>query len=228
MDRPLAVLSSQGVLIPIYGFDSPVAAFGDAPLFAAASEADDIVRFVVVGDRALGAGQPAVDEDIGVPLPDPVEIAARNEFGANYRVQFAPLLVARADDQNAFAGVMGSGVFTGDFLPALPDVGDLADVAAALKYRERFADFSLGRVRHRLAKLRIALTADGVKACDRHSGLLHLEDRPSRFDRVMLALVADEDDAHHAFIVCLVKEAVDLPGGKEARFVDNPGLFRER
>jgi hypothetical protein len=115
-----------------------------------------------------------------------------------------PLLVGRADDQNAFAGVMCSGVFTGDLLPALPDVGDLADVAAALKYRERLADFSLGRVRHRLAKLRIALTADGVKACDRHSGLLHLEDRASGFDGVVLALVANEDDALNSFFSRLV------------------------
>jgi hypothetical protein len=49
-------------------------------------------------------------------------------------------------------------------------------------------------------RLRVALTADGVETSDKHSRFLHLEDRPSRFDRVMLALVADEDEArrlHH-------------------------------
>jgi hypothetical protein len=134
-----------------------------------------------------------------VLLPEGVDVATRNEFGANGPVEFAPLLVGRTDDQNAFAGFMGSGVFTGDLLSALVDVGDLADIATALNYRERFADFSPGRARHRLAKLGIALTANGVKVCDHHSGLLHLEDRPAGFDGVMLALVADEDDALNSF-----------------------------
>ena len=38
------------------------------------------------------------------------------------------------------------------------------------------------------------LAADGIEPGDQHSRLLHLIDGPSRFDRMMLALVADEDD----------------------------------
>jgi hypothetical protein len=55
-----------------------------------------------------------------------------------------------------------------------------------------------------------------------------LEDRPAGFDGVMLALVAHEDDALNSLFSRFVEEAVDLPGGKEARFVDDPDLFRER
>ena len=47
----------------------------------------------------------------------------------------------------------------------------------------------------RLAQLRVALAADGFQPGNSHSGLLHLIDGPSGLDRVMLMLVADEDDA---------------------------------
>ena len=71
-------------------------------------------------------------------------------------------------------------------------------------------------MRYSFAKLWIELATNRVQASDQHSRLLHLIDRPSRFDGVMLALVAHENDPLDAFLACFVEEAVDLPGGEQA------------
>ena len=120
---------------------------------------------------------------------------------------------------------MGSDIFSCYLLAALFDVCDFADIAATLKDRKRLRDLASGGMRYGFAELGVALSADGVETGDKHPRFLHLEDRPSRFDRVMLALVADEDDPLDAFLACLVKEPVDLARREQARFVDNPDLF---
>ena len=117
---------------------------------------------------------------------------------------------------------MGGDIFSRDLLSALFDICDFADIAATLKDRKRLRDLAFRRERYGFAELRITLSANGVQAGNHHSRLLHLVDGPSRFDRVMLALVADEDDPLDAFIACLVKEPVDLTRWEQARFVDDP------
>src|ERR1700720_4661669 len=117
---------------------------------------------------------------------------------------------------------MGSDIFSCYLLAALFDVCDFADIAAPLKDRKRLRDLASGGMRYGFAELRVALTANRVQAGSLHSRLLHLVDRPSRFDRMMLPLVADEDDARDTFITCFVKKAVDLTRWEQARFVDNP------
>ena len=117
---------------------------------------------------------------------------------------------------------MRSDIFSGYLLAALFDVGDFADIAATLKNRKRLRDFAFGSMHHRFAELGIALAADGIEPGDQHSGLLHLIDGPPRFDRMMLALVADEDDPLYALLACFVEKPVNLPRGEQARLVDDP------
>jgi hypothetical protein len=113
-------------------------------------------------------------------------------------------------------------VFSGYLSTALLDVGNFTDIAAAFKNRERLRDFAFGGVHHCFAELGIALAADGIEPGGGHSGLLHLIDGPARFDCMMLALVAHEDDSLHALLECFVEEPVNLPGGEQARLVDDP------
>ena len=110
--------------------------------------------------------------------------------------------------------VVGGDVFSRDLLAALFDVDDFADVAAMLKDRKSLRDFAFGSMGYCFAEIGIALAANGIQAGDQHSGLLHLIDWPPRFDRMMLALVADEDDPLHALLARLVEEPVDLPRGE--------------
>jgi hypothetical protein len=87
-----------------------------------------------------------------------------------------------------------------------------------LPRRSRIANdsenFAFGSMRHCRAKLGIALAADDIEPGDQHSGLLHLIDRPSGFDRMMLALVANEDDPLDALLASLAEKPVNLPRGE--------------
>ncbi len=71
-------------------------------------------------------------------------------------------------------------------------------------------------------QLRIALAADYIERRGGHPGLLHLVDRTPGFDRMMLALVADENDPLDTCILRQMEQPVHLPGGEQTRFVDDP------
>jgi hypothetical protein len=94
-----------------------------------------------------------------------------------------------------------------------------------LQNRERLDDFASSGAHHYLAELGIALTAEGIEPGNGHSGQLHLIDGPARFDRMMLALVAHENDPPHVLLTCFVEEPINLVGWKQARLVDDPDFF---
>ena len=112
----------------------------------------------------------------------------------------APLIVGRAYDQDSLPRLVGGDVFCGDGRVAPGGLTKLLNSTEAFQNRDRLADLSLGRVSDRLAEVGVALTANGVEPGDAHPGLLHLMDRSSGFNRVMLALIADEDDPRNACI----------------------------
>jgi len=70
--------------------------------------------------------------------------------------------------------------------------------------------------RNRFAELRVALAADGFQPGNSHSSLLHLIDRPSGLDGVMLMLVADEDNALDSGLARFAEQGVDLAGCEQA------------
>lgn len=76
---------------------------------------------------------------------------------------------------------------------------------------DRLGNLSVRGVTNRLAQFGIALAANHVEPGDSHSGLLHLMERPSRFNRVMLALIADENDPRNACVASPVQQRVNLP-----------------
>ena len=121
---------------------------------------------------------------------------------------------------------MGGSILARNLFAALLSVFDLADIATTLKDHKRLRDLAFRGEGYSFAKLRITLPPDGVETRDKHSRLLHLMDRLSRFDGVMLALVADEDDPLDASLGCLVEETIDLSRREQARFVNDPDLFR--
>ena len=53
----------------------------------------------------------------------------------------------------------------------------------------------------------------------------YLIDGPSCFDRMMLTLVAHENDPPHVLLTCFVEESVNLPRGEQARLVDDPDFL---
>jgi hypothetical protein len=189
-----------------------IGAFGDRELFASASESNHVALFIVVGDRALCAQEVSANQN-RMLLPERIDVTTGYHLGADRSVQFPPLLVCGAHYQDPLACLMGGEVFSGYLFAALFDVADLADVAATLKNRKRLRDFSSGGECHRFAELRIALAADGIEPRDQHSGLLHLIYGPSRFDRMMLPLVAHEDDPLDALLASLAEKPVNLPRG---------------
>ena len=141
---------------------------------------------------------------------------------ANSGVDLPALVVGRTDDQYALAGFVRGGVFTGDGFISRVRIFDLADAVMLLEEREHAIDLSFGRKLNCFAKHRIALAANRVQPRDRHTGLLHLVDGSSRLDRMVLMLVADEDDPVYSGLAGLVKKAVDLARREQARLIDDP------
>lgn len=134
-DGPPGGSDAEDVLIGIDRLDSGVTILGDGELLAPTSEANHVAHFVVVRNGALRAREAAIHKD-RVLLTLRFDMAASNQFSTNGPVKFASFLIGRADNQNALARLMGGGVLACDLVPALADVGDFADVAAALKDRE--------------------------------------------------------------------------------------------
>ena len=88
--------------LAIDSLNSSVTAFGNRELFASASEANHVAFFVFVGDRALGAREAAIHQD-GLFGSERGYMTSGDQFGANGSVQFAALVVCRADDENALS-----------------------------------------------------------------------------------------------------------------------------
>lgn len=214
-------VNREDVGVAIDRLDAAVAAPGKRELFAAANEANYLALLVIVGQCSLHARKVAIYEDALLAAVS-IDMTSCDERRADRLVQFAPFVVRRTYHLNALTRFMCGDVFSGDCLAALRNIGDFANVPATLKNRERLHYLSPGRVCDRLAKLGIPLATDSIEPGNRHPCLLHLINRTSGFDRVMLPLVADEDHAGHAFIARLVKQAIDLARRKQARFVDNP------
>jgi hypothetical protein len=83
---------------------------------------------------------------------------------------------------------------------ALADIRYLADATLPVEQRERVGYVPVRDKRNCFAELRVPLAAYGFESGNSHSGLLHLIDGPSRLDGVVLAPVADENDALDAGI----------------------------
>ena len=141
---------------------------------------------------------------------------------ANGGIQLPALVVGRTDDQYALSGLVRGDVFMGDGFISHLRFLDLADAVMLLEERERAIDLSFGRKLHCFAKHRVPLAANRVQPRYRHTGLLHLVDGSSRLDRMVLMLVADEDDPLDPGFAGLVKKAVDLARRKQARLIDDP------
>src|SRR5713101_7095433 len=191
---------------------------------AAARETHDIADLVVSGVAALRAGQIAIHQD-RVRYFQRIDETAFLQRLPDNSDKLPPFLVGRAYHQHTLARRRSRGVFPGDERVSLGGIRDLSDFPCAVQDTDRLGDLAIRRVINRLAQFRIALAANHVEPGDSHSGLLHLMERPSRLDRVMLALVTDEDDARNACVASLVQKTIDLPGPEQARLVNNPQLL---
>src|SRR5216683_5516252 len=191
---------------------------------AAARETHDIADLVVSGVAALRASQIAIHQD-RVRYFQRIDQTAFLQRLPDNSVKFPPFLIGRAYHQHTFASRRSGGVFLGDGHVPPGGLRDLLDSPCAVQDTDRLGDLAIRCVINRLAQSRIALAANHVEPGDSHSGLLHLMERPSRLDRVMLALVTDEDDPRNAYVASLMQKTIDLPGPEHARLVNNPQLL---
>src|SRR6266446_5390458 len=191
---------------------------------AAARETHDIADLVVSGVAALRAGQVAIHQD-RVRYFQRIDQTVFLQRLPNNIIKFPPFLVGRAYHQHMLACCRRSAVFPGDGLVPLGGSRDLLDSSCAVQDADRLGHLAIRRVINRLAQFGIALAANRVEPGDSHSGLLHLMEWPSRLDRMMLALVTDEDDARNACIASFMQKTIDLPGPEQARLVNNPNLL---
>ncbi len=81
-------------------------------------------------------------------------------------------------------------------------IDDLTNATLLLEKRDCLADISTRGKRDRFAQSRIKLAAYGLQSRDGHARLLHLLDGSASLDGVVLALVADEDDAPDLSLSC--------------------------
>ncbi|HTW86916.1 MAG TPA: hypothetical protein VMD75_02815 [Candidatus Binataceae bacterium] len=77
---------------------------------------------------------------------------------------------------------------------------------------------------NRALELRIALAPNDVKSRDRHFAANQLIDWIADLNSLMLALIADEDDAVDAGALSQAQQPVQLARREQARFVDKPKL----
>ena len=207
--------------IRVCPLDSRVSALAEPETAAAATVADNIANLVALGMLALRGGEVAVDQD-DLLFPFGCNMGTLLQELANGGIELAALVVGRTNDQCAFSGFICGDVFEGDGFISHVRIFNLADALMRLEDRERAIDLSFGRKLHCFAKHRVPLAANRVQPRDRHTGLLHLVDGSSRLDRVVLTLVADEDDPFYLGVASFMKEAVDLAGREQARFIDDP------
>ena len=99
---PVGGVDCEHVGFAIDCLNATVAALGNLELFASAREADHIAFFIIVGHRALRAGDPAIYED-RVLLPDERDMAADDQLRPNRFVQLSAFVVCWADDENALS-----------------------------------------------------------------------------------------------------------------------------
>ena len=182
VDAPsIACCDGKHIGVSIDCLDAPITSLGNDELLAPAHETNYVALFIVVGARALRTGEISANQN-RMFLPARIDVTTGYQLGSDRSVQFPPLVVCGAHYQDPLAGLMRGEVFSGYLSASMLDVSDLADVAAAFKNRERLRDLAFGCVHNCFAELGIALAADGIEPSNSHSGLLHLIDRPSRFD----------------------------------------------
>src|SRR5216683_467562 len=194
---------------------------------AAARETHDIADLVVLSVAALRAGHIAIHQD-RVRYFGRIDQTAFLQRLPDNSIKLSPLLVGRAYHQHTFACRRSGGVFPGDGHVPPGGIRDFLDSPCAVQDTDRLGDLSIRRVINGLAQFGIALAANHVEPGDSHSGLLHLMERPSRLDRMMLALVTAEDDARNACVASLMQKTIDLSGPEQAGLINDPKLLAFR
>jgi hypothetical protein len=95
------------------------------------------------------------------------------------------------------------------------------------RYREyqRIGDSAFRGKRDNLTEVEVALAANDFEPSGRHARSQHLKDWTPRLDCVVLALVAEENDALDLLLTSGMKEPIHLACGEEAGLVDDPQLL---
>ena len=171
--------------------------------------------------RPLRAGQIETRQNRKLE-PIAPNLAALNQQLPDCPVEFAPLLVGGTYYQCPLASLVRAQILFGDRPVAIGGGRNLGDPILLFERLDHLRGLACRREFDRPAQFRIALAADDIQRRDGHPGLLHLVDRPSGFDRMMLALVADEDDPLDTRILRQMEQPVHLPGGEQTRFIDDP------
>ena len=171
-----------------------IAAAVDTEPRASTPESEHVADLVTLRSFTLRPGQRAVYEhelfsSVGGEVP------AFLERCANSGVQLAALVVGGADDENLFTCFVRGEVFARNRCVALIRIDNLPDAALQLEECDCLSNLSARSERDRLAQSGIELATDSLQSRDRHARLLHLLDGSASLDGVVLALVADEDDA---------------------------------
>src|SRR5713101_5476214 len=152
-------------------------------------------------------------------------MAMLDQHLSDFAIQLAPFAVGRTDDERPQVCAMRRKVIGGDKSVPLFWHGGFPDPLPLLKEPERLPNVAAGGMLDRAFQLGIALTPNDVEPRDVHLGANQLANRVARLDRLVLALVADEDDPIDAGALRYAQDTVHLTGREQARFVDDPELL---
>src|SRR5216683_6663888 len=222
-DRAALDSDPEHVASPVRRLDGCVGARNDSQLGAATSETDHIADGVVASMCTLRSCQIEIGQG---PQLEALAcyLASVHQKIADDAVKFAALLDRWTHDQRGLSGAMRAQIVFSDRPVALGRLSYLADALLFRKHGDGLGKLASRRKLDGLAQLRITLAANHGERCGRHAGLPHLVKRAARFNRVMLAFVANEQDAFDSNLLGEMKQAIHLPSGEEARLVDDPNL----
>src|SRR5712692_5841271 len=214
-------MQREGVTLGINVLNGQIGALGDAAFLAAATECQNIALLVVARVGELGASQVTPHED-GVLATPILDVSLFDQKFADFLVQRLAFVVAGTDDQHLLSGLMSSQTIQRDTLVPCRSVTNLRKAALFREQAERCARLAARGQLDGALQLRVALAAHYLQFGDSHVIRKQLPDGRSRFDRMVLLLIADKKNSLDALLPRGPQDSVRGSRGEQAGFIHDP------
>src|SRR5712692_8767080 len=145
-----------------------------------------------------------------------------NQQFADFIVQRLAFVIARAYDERLLSGLMSSQIIQGDALVPCRSVTNLRKAALFREQAERRARLAERGQLDGALQLRVALAANHLEFGDSHVIRKQLPDGRSRFDRMVLSLIADKKNSLDALLPRGLQDSVRGSRGEQAGFIHDP------
>src|SRR6266851_3982280 len=214
-------MQRKGVALGINVLDRHIGSLGNAAFLAAATEGQNIALLVVAGVDELGASQVTPHQD-GVVATPILDVFLFDQQFANLLVQRLAFVIAGAYDERLLSGLMSSQIIQRDTLVPCRSVTNLRKAALFREQAERRARHAARGQLDGALQLRVALAAHYLEFGDSHVIREQLPDGRSRFDRMVLSLIADKKNSLDALLPRGLQDSVGGSRGEQAGFIHDP------